>query len=85
MDYSLIVAQNDEQGSNYGGHGKPQNLENVSLTQLPSIGFDRQPFRNRISAPILTSRSKIEANRWVRNPMEYDQVRLLQHLIFSRL
>ncbi|XP_075264387.1 uncharacterized protein LOC142356343 [Convolutriloba macropyga] len=76
MDYSLIVAQNDENGSNYGGQGKPQNLENVSLTQLPSIGFDRQPFRNRISAPILTSRSKIEANRWVRNPMEYDQVDL---------
>jgi len=76
MDYNLILAQQDENGSNTGSSGQNQNFHTTSLPHIPNIGFDRQHFRSKISAPIATSGSKIETNRWARNPMEYGHVEL---------
>ena len=78
MDYNLIMARNpDESGSQDNAtlfKTGPNNTQNI--TRLPSVGFDRQTFRNKISAPILTTKNKIEANRLTRNSLEYDLVDL---------
>ncbi len=63
-------SENSSRRNSFQGY-RPNLSTDVNLKSA-TIGFDRLPFRNQITSPLRMTNSKIEANRWARNPMEYD-------------